>query len=179
MHQRARVLTVSLLKAPCIHQRVQLRCQSTHKLWTSLPSAGLLEGKAAATHWRASDQLGALLRTSKSTRAPSTCAMAPTWTSAGVATGIDMALAMLEEDLGRGATDSVAAELVLYARRPGKLANMSAANWSVDSCGKHGIRSVHTQRFHKATDSNHALGPCAKHHRARFRHNGTRPRLGR
>ncbi|HEX6838703.1 MAG TPA: helix-turn-helix domain-containing protein, partial [Polyangia bacterium] len=41
------------------------------------------------------------------------------WTSAGVTTGIDMALAMVEEDHDRRLADSVAAHLVLYARRPG------------------------------------------------------------
>ncbi len=41
------------------------------------------------------------------------------WTSAGVTTGIDMALAMVEEDHGRSVADAVAARLVLYARRPG------------------------------------------------------------
>jgi transcriptional regulator GlxA family with amidase domain len=41
------------------------------------------------------------------------------WTSAGVSTGIDMALAMVEQDLGRAVADRVAKFLVLYARRPG------------------------------------------------------------
>ena len=41
------------------------------------------------------------------------------WTSAGVTTGIDMALAMVEEDHGRRVADAIAARLVLYARRPG------------------------------------------------------------
>src|SRR2546426_6693388 len=41
------------------------------------------------------------------------------WTSAGVTTGIDMALAMVEEDHGRRTADSIAAHLVVYARRPG------------------------------------------------------------
>ena len=40
-------------------------------------------------------------------------------TSAGVTTGIDMALAMVEEDHGRRVADAIAARLVLYARRPG------------------------------------------------------------
>jgi transcriptional regulator GlxA family with amidase domain len=43
----------------------------------------------------------------------------PVWNSAGVSTGIDMALAMVEEDHGRQVADRVAAHLVLYARRPG------------------------------------------------------------
>jgi transcriptional regulator GlxA family with amidase domain len=41
------------------------------------------------------------------------------WTAAGVSTGIDMALAMVEEDHGRKAADTVAAHLVLFVRRPG------------------------------------------------------------
>jgi transcriptional regulator GlxA family with amidase domain len=41
------------------------------------------------------------------------------WTSAGVTTGIDMALAMVEEDLGADVANAIARRLVLYARRPG------------------------------------------------------------
>ena len=49
------------------------------------------------------------------------------WTSAGVSTGIDMALAMGEEDHGRQLADSVAAHLVLYVRRPGFQSQFSEA----------------------------------------------------
>jgi transcriptional regulator GlxA family with amidase domain len=49
------------------------------------------------------------------------------WTSAGVTTGIDMALAMLEEDHGRALADAVASQLVLYVRRPGFQAQFSEA----------------------------------------------------
>lgn len=41
------------------------------------------------------------------------------WSSAGVATGIDMSLAMVEEDHGKEVANAVAKRLVLYARRPG------------------------------------------------------------
>jgi transcriptional regulator GlxA family with amidase domain len=41
------------------------------------------------------------------------------WTSAGVTTGIDMALAMVEEDCGAEIANGIARRLVLYARRPG------------------------------------------------------------
>jgi transcriptional regulator GlxA family with amidase domain len=41
------------------------------------------------------------------------------WTSAGVTTGIDMSLAMVERDLGSKIANRIAARLVLYARRPG------------------------------------------------------------
>jgi transcriptional regulator GlxA family with amidase domain len=49
------------------------------------------------------------------------------WTSAGVTTGIDMALAIVEDDLGRALADEVAARLVLYIRRPGFQSQFSAA----------------------------------------------------
>jgi transcriptional regulator GlxA family with amidase domain len=49
------------------------------------------------------------------------------WTSAGVTTGIDMALAMVEDDHGRAVADAVAARLVLYLRRPGFQSQWSAA----------------------------------------------------
>jgi transcriptional regulator GlxA family with amidase domain len=41
------------------------------------------------------------------------------WTSAGVTTGIDMALALVEADLGAPAANLIARHFVLYARRPG------------------------------------------------------------
>jgi transcriptional regulator GlxA family with amidase domain len=41
------------------------------------------------------------------------------WTSAGVSTGIDMALAMIERDIGRTMADRIAKFMVLYSRRPG------------------------------------------------------------
>jgi transcriptional regulator GlxA family with amidase domain len=49
------------------------------------------------------------------------------WTSAGVTTGIDMALAMIEEDHDRALADAVASRLVLYARRPGFQSQFSDA----------------------------------------------------
>ncbi|HLN07934.1 MAG TPA: helix-turn-helix domain-containing protein [Xanthobacteraceae bacterium] len=47
------------------------------------------------------------------------------WTSAGVTTGIDMALAMVEHDLGAGIANGIARRLVLYARRPGHQSQFS------------------------------------------------------
>ena len=41
------------------------------------------------------------------------------WTSAGISTGIDMALAMVERDIGRAMADRIAKFMVLYSRRPG------------------------------------------------------------
>ncbi len=48
------------------------------------------------------------------------------WTSAGVSAGIDLALAMIAEDLGDEAATNVAREMVVYAKRPGGQAQHSA-----------------------------------------------------
>lgn len=84
-----------------------------------LAAAGLLDGKRATTHWSATAELARLF--------PSVCVdgnaifvrEGKVWTSAGVTTGIDMALALVEDEHGRACADDVAARLVLYLRRPG------------------------------------------------------------
>ena len=51
----------------------------------------------------------------------------PVWTSAGVTAGIDLALALVEEDLGRTVALAVARHLVVFLKRPGGQAQFSAA----------------------------------------------------
>ena len=51
----------------------------------------------------------------------------PVWTSAGVTAGIDLALALVEEDLGRTAALAVARHLVVFLKRPGGQSQFSAA----------------------------------------------------
>jgi len=84
-----------------------------------LAGAGLLDGRRATTHWLACRELEHY-RPQISVDADAIFVRdGKIWTSAGVTTGIDMALAMVEEDCGRKVTNSVAARLVVYARRPG------------------------------------------------------------
>jgi transcriptional regulator GlxA family with amidase domain len=84
-----------------------------------LAQAGLLDGLRAATHWSACDRLAAFRPQVQVDRNAIFVQQGRVWTSAGVTTGIDMALAMVEEDHGAALADTVAAQLVLYARRPG------------------------------------------------------------
>jgi transcriptional regulator GlxA family with amidase domain len=81
--------------------------------------AGLLEGRRVATHWSSCDRLARLYPGMDVDREAIFVRDGRVWTSAGVTTGIDLALAMVEEDHGRRLADRVAAHLVLYARRPG------------------------------------------------------------
>jgi transcriptional regulator GlxA family with amidase domain len=90
-----------------------------------LASAGILDGKRATTHWRACAQLAEMFPQVTVDKASIFVRDGKVWTSAGVTTGIDMALAIVERDLGRAAVDALAAELVLYVRRPGFQAQFS------------------------------------------------------
>jgi transcriptional regulator GlxA family with amidase domain len=84
-----------------------------------LASLGLLEGKRVATHWEACDALTKLWPNLNVDRDVLYVVDGPAWTSAGVTTGIDMALAMVSADLDARTANEVAKRLVLYARRPG------------------------------------------------------------
>lgn len=91
-----------------------------------LAAAGLLDGKRATTHWKVTRELAR--------RCP-TCHVDPdaiyvrdgnTYTSAGVTAGIDLALALLEEDHGPDITREVARALVVYMQRSGGQSQFSA-----------------------------------------------------
>jgi transcriptional regulator GlxA family with amidase domain len=84
-----------------------------------LAAFGLLNGKRVATHW---DACAPLAKAYPSiTVDPDSIYVTDgrIWTSAGVTTGIDMALAMVGRDLDAALADQVAKWMVLYARRPG------------------------------------------------------------
>ncbi len=84
-----------------------------------LAAAGLLDGKRVATHWascqRLADRYPALTVDADALYVVD----GQVWTSAGVTTGIDMALALVEADLGAATANLIARHFVLYARRPG------------------------------------------------------------
>jgi len=84
-----------------------------------LAAAGMLDGHTVATHWSAVARLAAYRPALRVDGDAIFVQQGRVWTSAGVTTGIDMALAMVEEDCGPRVADRVAAQLVLHARRPG------------------------------------------------------------
>jgi transcriptional regulator GlxA family with amidase domain len=92
-----------------------------------LAGAGVLDGRRAATHWSACDRLAAMHPKVTVDRNAIFVDEGNVWTSAGVTTGIDMALAMVERDHGRMLADAVAARLVLYVRRQGFQSQFSDA----------------------------------------------------
>ncbi|MHC8352113.1 GlxA family transcriptional regulator [Pseudomonas sp. RT4P38] len=84
-----------------------------------LAASGWLDGRRVVTHWTRCEQLAQkhpLLRVEPN---PIFINDGPVWTSAGVTAGIDLALAMVEEDLGRTMALEVARQLVVFLKRPG------------------------------------------------------------
>jgi len=91
-----------------------------------LAAAGLLDGKRATTHWAHCEELAAAYPRVKVERDPIYVRDGKTWTSAGVTAGIDLALAIVERDLGREVANQVARWLVVFVRRAGGQSQFSA-----------------------------------------------------
>ncbi len=92
-----------------------------------LATSGLLDGRRAATHWSLCPELARRFPAVRVQPDPIFVHDGPAWTSAGVTAGIDLALALVEEDLGRAVALTVARYLVVFLKRPGGQAQFSAA----------------------------------------------------
>lgn len=92
-----------------------------------LASTGILHGRSAATHWSSTADLQRAFPDLKVDAESIYVTDGKCWTSAGVTTGIDMALAIVEEDHGRDVAMEIARRLVVYMRRPGHQTQFSAA----------------------------------------------------
>jgi transcriptional regulator GlxA family with amidase domain len=84
-----------------------------------LAGSGLLDGRRATTHWRFAAKLQAMYPALRVDGDRIFVNEDGVWTSAGMTAGIDMTLALIEEDLGRDVSRAVARMLLVYYRRPG------------------------------------------------------------
>jgi transcriptional regulator GlxA family with amidase domain len=91
-----------------------------------LAAAGLLDGRRATTHWASAGELAGRYPAVEVDPEPIYLCDGPIWTSAGVTAGMDLALALVEEDLDREAALTIARHLVLFLRRPGNQSQFSA-----------------------------------------------------
>ncbi|MFE6489430.1 GlxA family transcriptional regulator [Streptomyces sp. NPDC057757] len=91
-----------------------------------LGATGLLDGKRATTHWKVAGELAA--RHPKTRVEPDAIYVrdGTVYTSAGVTAGIDLALALVEEDHGSDVSREVARSLVVYLQRAGGQSQFSA-----------------------------------------------------
>lgn len=116
-------LTRWLTRAARVVRRIGSVCDGAF----IVAGAGILDGKRAATHWSSCNRLARQYPSVEVDAEAIFVRDGRVWTAAGVSTGIDMALAMVEDDHGRQLADTVAAHLVLYARRPGFQSQFSEA----------------------------------------------------
>ena len=91
-----------------------------------LGEAGLLDGKRATTHWEYASRLTQAFPSVRVESDQIYLCDGDLWTSGGVTAGIDLALALIEQDLGIEAAQRAARVLVVYHRRIGGQAQFSA-----------------------------------------------------
>jgi transcriptional regulator GlxA family with amidase domain len=84
-----------------------------------LAAAGLLDGRRVTTHWAVAKELARRYPTVRVDEDAIHVSDGPLRTAAGVTAGLDLALALVEEDLGHDIAMKVAAQLVMFFRRPG------------------------------------------------------------
>jgi transcriptional regulator GlxA family with amidase domain len=91
-----------------------------------LAEAGVLDGRRATTHWLFARDLQTRFPRLKVDEDRIFIVDGPVWTSAGMTASIDLALAMIENDLGLDVARAVARKLVMYHRRAGGQSQFSA-----------------------------------------------------
>ncbi|MEU5211492.1 DJ-1/PfpI family protein [Streptomyces sp. NPDC020742] len=118
-----------------------------------LAAAGLLRGRRVTTHWAREQQL---IREHPEVVVdcdPIFLRDGRVWTSAGVTAGMDLALALVEDDVGREVAHATAQEMVLFLRRPGTQSQFSVPLWSTQPA---------TDPIHAVVSAIHA-DPGARH----------------
>ena len=123
---RAAAVTPAMRRYLHAHRQAGRRLASVCTGAFVLAAAGLLDGRRATTHWRHAAELA---RNHPDVRVDADrihVCDGDTWTSAGITAGIDLALAMVESDLGAEVAGATAREMVVHHRRSGGQSQFSA-----------------------------------------------------
>jgi transcriptional regulator GlxA family with amidase domain len=118
---------------PALRKWVKARAETSRRVASVctgaflLAASGVLDGRRAATHWSCCAELARRFPAVRVESDPIFVRDGHIWTSAGVTSGIDLALALVEEDLGRDVALAVARYLVVFLKRPGGQAQFSTA----------------------------------------------------
>jgi len=129
--RESRAIVDWLPRAAARARRVSSVCSGAY----FLAEAGLLDGKRATTHWGRSDHFARRYPKVRLEADRIFVREGSVWTSAGITAGIDLALALVEEDLGAAVAKRTAQQLVVHQRRPGGQSQFSAL---LDAGGVHG-----------------------------------------
>ncbi len=119
LHELGRV--VAWLKVVKARRRTSV-CSGAYLL----AEAGLLDGRRCTTHWSRTEHFARRYPKAKLDADRIFIRDGDVWTSAGITAGIDLALALIEDDLGADVARRVAQQLVVHQRRPGGQSQFSA-----------------------------------------------------
>lgn len=138
-----------------------------------LATAGLATGRRVTTHWSREEQLTREHPELTVDCDPIFIRDGRVWTSAGVTAGMDLALALVEDDLGRDIAHAVAQELVLFLRRPGSQSQFSVPLWSAQPASdpiRAAVLAIHADpgARHGITDLARQAGLSPRHLQRRF-----------
>jgi transcriptional regulator GlxA family with amidase domain len=126
-----------------------------------LAEAGLLDGHRAATHWARADRLAADYPRVDVDPEAIVVHEGRLWTSAGVTTGIDLALAMVADDCGIEVARDIARWLVVFLHRPGGQGQFAAPAWTPPS-EREPVRAVQDV-IHATPGADLTLAALARH----------------
>lgn len=123
---RDEALVAWIRRAAATADRVATVCSGTFLAG----AAGLIDGRRVTTHWARAEQLAESHPTAVVDPDPIYLRDGDLWTSAGVTAGIDLALALVEEDHGPDLAQTVARWLVMFLRRPGGQSQFAVPVWT-------------------------------------------------
>lgn len=161
---------MSWLRAAATHaRRVASVCTGAFLL----AAAGVLDGKRATTHWSYADRLAREYPLVTVDSDPIFLRDGRIWSSAGITAGMDLSLALVEQDLGRQAALTLARYLVLFLRRPGGQTQYSAALWHAQPASdpiRTAVTAIHAEpgARHGIADLAARSGLSARHFQRRF-----------
>jgi transcriptional regulator GlxA family with amidase domain len=126
--------------------RASLKARRTTSVCTGaylLAAAGLLDGRRATTHWAFCEGFRQRFPEVELDPEPVFIRDGDIWTSAGVTAGMDLALALVEDDLGPEVALTVARLMVVFLKRPGGQAQFSGA-LSAQQASRPALRELQT-----------------------------------
>lgn len=118
-------------------RRVTSVCSGT----SLLAATGILDGRRVTTHWSNCEELARGFPQVRVERDPIFVRSDPVWTSAGITAGMDLAMALVEDDHGAEVARRIAKQLVVFVQRPGGQAQFST-QLAAQRPGRDSLRAV-------------------------------------